>query len=290
MGNTGAREKGRHVSGDDQGPTMRMSLDLDESGEFPSGFMRSIQHTDEDGYPTRRMRASTITEGPGSDIGPKKLPTVFKWEGGGKNVCISGSFDGWKAKIPLVKSHDDFYTILDLPEGTHQYKFLVDGQWVCDENKPKCPTSPRHNGRSTPDSKAANNLGSCNNQVEVKEADFEVFEALAMDSVSTGHNKMGGSGSPPGTYTQEIPSRHAGGGGFGGFHHSGPPILPPHLLQVILNKETSSHCEPTLLPEPNHVMLNHLYALSIKDGVMVLSATHRYRKKYVTTLLYKPIK
>lgn len=51
----------------------------------------------------------------------------------------------------------------------------------------------------------------------------------------------------------------------------------------------SCQCEPTLLPEPNHVMLNHLYALSIKDGVMVLSATHRYRKKYVTTLLYKPI-
>ena len=47
--------------------------------------------------------------------------------------------------------------------------------------------------------------------------------------------------------------------------------------------------EPTLLPEPNHVMINHLYALSIKDGVMVLSATNRYRKKYVTTLLYKPM-
>lgn len=91
---------------------------------------------------------------------------------------------------------------------------------------------------------------------------------------------------------------------------TGPPVLPPQLLQVILNKDTpvsvSSlrdicnfnylilslypfQCEPTLLPEPNHVMLNHLYALSIKDGVMVLSATHRYRKKYVTTLLYKPI-
>lgn len=27
----------------------------------------------------------------------------------------------------------------------------------------------------------------------------------------------------------------------------------------------------------------------LQDGVMVLSATHRYRKKYVTTLLYKPI-
>jgi 5'-AMP-activated protein kinase regulatory beta subunit len=36
-------------------------------------------------------------------------------------------------------------------------------------------------------------------------------------------------------------------------------------------------------------MLNHLYALSIKDGVMVLSSTQRFRKKYVTTLLYKPM-
>ena len=49
----------------------------------------------------------------------------------------------------------------------------------------------------------------------------------------------GGSGSPPGAYTQEIPPRHPQPGF--GFHHSGPPILPPHLLQVILNKETSSH-------------------------------------------------
>lgn len=27
----------------------------------------------------------------------------------------------------------------------------------------------------------------------------------------------------------------------------------------------------------------------LQDSVMVLSATHRYKKKYVTTLLYKPI-
>uniref|UniRef100_A0A8K9Y0R9 Protein kinase, AMP-activated, beta 1 non-catalytic subunit, a n=1 Tax=Oncorhynchus mykiss TaxID=8022 RepID=A0A8K9Y0R9_ONCMY len=76
------------------------------------------------------------------------------------------------------------------------------------------------------------------------------------------------------------------------------PILPPHLLQVILNKHTGisdklfafpHQCDPALLPEPNHVMLNHLYSLSIKDGVMVLSATYRYKKKYVTTLMYKPV-
>ncbi len=48
-----------------------------------------------------RMRASTLTSSAGID--KKKLPTVFKWEGGGKQVYISGSFDNWKTKIPMVK-------------------------------------------------------------------------------------------------------------------------------------------------------------------------------------------
>lgn len=52
------------------------------------------------------MRASTIT--PGTDIDIKCLPTVFKWEGGGKEVYIQGSFDGWKSKIPMVKRYEIF--------------------------------------------------------------------------------------------------------------------------------------------------------------------------------------
>lgn len=56
------------------------------------------------------------------------LPTVFKWDGGGKQVYISGTFSNWKA-LPMVKSHKDFVTIVDLPEGDHQYKFFVDGEW-----------------------------------------------------------------------------------------------------------------------------------------------------------------
>uniref|UniRef100_A0A5F8GUX2 Association with the SNF1 complex (ASC) domain-containing protein n=1 Tax=Monodelphis domestica TaxID=13616 RepID=A0A5F8GUX2_MONDO len=91
------------------------------------------------------------------------------------------------------------------------------------------------------------------------------------------------SSSPPGLYGQEMYVFRSEE------RFKSPPILPPHLLQVILNKDTNISCDPALLPEPNHVMLNHLYALSIKDSVMVLSATHRYKKKYVTTLLYKPI-
>ncbi len=39
----------------------------------------------------------------------------------------------------------------------------------------------------------------------------------------------------------------------------------------------------------NHVMVNHMYALSIQDGVMVMCTTKRFRKKYVTSVLYRPI-
>lgn len=189
---------------------------------------------------------------------PKVLPTVFKWDGGGKNVYITGTFSNWKT-IPMVKSHGDFVTIVDLPEGEHQYKFLVDGEWMHDPSEPMTD----------------NGIGSKNNVISVKKSDFEVFDALDIDSINV-------SGSQAADYGQEIPVLRVQ-------DKSTPPILPPHLLQVILNKDTPLSCEPTLLPEPNHVMLGHLYALSIKDGVMVLSATHRYRKKYVTTLLYKPI-
>lgn len=59
---------------------------------------------------------------------PPALPTVFKWDGGGRQVYISGTFSEWKS-LPMVRSHGDFVTIIDLPEGDHQYKFCVDGEW-----------------------------------------------------------------------------------------------------------------------------------------------------------------
>jgi hypothetical protein len=58
-----------------------------------------------------------------------------------------------------------------------------------------------------------------------------------------------------------------------------PPSLPPHLEKVMLNSQTVSDEDNSVLPVPNHVTLNHLYACSIKDGVMALAATSRYRKK-----------
>jgi len=238
----------------------------------PSTLVYQSSHDDEEPFYTpdvtdpaqeaievkTRQRSATVSEG--STVTDKVFPTVFKWEGGGKQVLISGTFSNWKT-IPMVKSHGDFVTIIDLPEGEHEFKFYVDGEWKHDPSMKM----------------KENNMGSKNNMIAVKNTDFEVFQALAMDSESVATGQINQE------YSQEIPPLKPWE------KPAGPPILPPHLLQVILNKDTPISCEPTLLPEPNHVMLNHLYALSIKDGVMVLSATHRYRKKYVTTLLYKPI-
>ncbi|MFH4982407.1 hypothetical protein AB6A40_009116 [Gnathostoma spinigerum] len=216
-----------------------------------------------------------------------EYPVVFKWHGGSqtKAVYVSGSWDNWKRKIPLCKSTQDFTTIINLCSGRHEYKYLVDGKWMVDETV----------------AKTDNKIGSQNNVIAIDEADFEVFDALDRDLASSNAGeamrRMSCAGAQPPShdtpndreleklkqFTQEVPDRRD-------FEKAqNPPVLPPHLLQVILNKDTPVQCDPNVLPEPNHVMLNHLYALSIKDGVMVLSATHRYRKKYVTTLLYKPI-
>lgn len=276
MGNSTVREKSRRPETDDSGPSMvaksyGSALQPSESAAYEEEFYRT-QAQNELVVPGLGIRTNSIAVG--IDINARKLPTVFRWDGPGKTIYISGSYDNWKTRIPLVRSRHDFYTIIDLPEGTHQYKYFIDGQWVCDNHQDKIP----------------NTFGTENNIISVKSSDFEVFEALGIDNAATGHVddslvKDKRPGSPPGDYGQVVPQKESSHG----IRHSTPPILPAHLLQVILNKEIPQHCEPSLLPEPNHVMLNHLYALSIKDGVMVLSTTHRYRKKYITTIMYKPI-
>ena len=94
-------------------------------------------------YQETRKRSNTITDSTGQgkidESEHVALPTVFKWEGGGKQVYISGTFSEWKP-LPMVKSHGDFVTIVDLPEGDHQYKFYVDGEWKHDPRLVCCMT------------------------------------------------------------------------------------------------------------------------------------------------------
>ncbi|CAH8872731.1 unnamed protein product [Trichobilharzia szidati] len=217
----------------------------------------------------------------------QSVPTVFKWDGGGKDVYISGTFNGWKSKIPMVKSSSkhNFYTIIDLPLGEHQYKFIVDGHWKLDQNQPVF-TSP---------------TGVQNNVIEVKESDFDVLAALSHDMANsrgsnedrppttpavpfqTGDGKpdppipeveishVSGSGSPPGEYSRVIPATPLealslqGGSGASlpsGAHNTSndpkkaltPPLLPPQLLQKWL---TRREIKIGIFKGVHQVMLSH---------------------------------
>ena len=144
-----------------------------------------------------------------------------------KITCmLTGTFNGWQ-KMKMSRSQKDFVAMVDLGEGNHEYKFFVDGQWQTDPNAPIIE----------------NSSGFKNNVLHVQKGDFDAFEALDMDmeTVSKAQSHKAKTTMRPQTqFGQEMPHIPINSGISNSSDHpvksSGPPILPPHLLQVILNK------------------------------------------------------
>jgi len=61
--------------------------------------------------------------------------TFFVWPHGGKAVSLASNFNHWDPQ-PLVKQGNYFFIVLDLPDGTYYYKYVVDGRWVYDISQP----------------------------------------------------------------------------------------------------------------------------------------------------------
>jgi len=57
------------------------------------------------------------------------VPTVFKWDNGGRNVYITGTFNNWEKQIPMHRSGNEFSYVHNLSRGKHAYKFIVDDEW-----------------------------------------------------------------------------------------------------------------------------------------------------------------
>ncbi|MES1919035.1 5'-AMP-activated protein kinase subunit beta-2 [Bonamia ostreae] len=69
-----------------------------------------------------------------------------------------------------------------------------------------------------------------------------------------------------------------------------PPTLPPHLSYVLLNYPPHDILDPSTLPIPQHVTVNHGYTLvDESSGVKILAVTQRVKSKFVTTTFYKPV-
>jgi 1,4-alpha-glucan branching enzyme len=60
-----------------------------------------------------------------------------------KAVFLAGTFNGWSpTDEPMAgNKRGEWRTTLSLRPGRYEYKFVVDGHWVCD---PSCPDRPEH--------------------------------------------------------------------------------------------------------------------------------------------------
>lgn len=182
------------------------------------------------------------------------VPTVFRWENGGKNAYITGTFNNWERQIPMHRSGNDFSYIHNVKRGKHAYKFIVDEQWRFASDQPTVEDVE----------------GQLSNFIDVSEflpyiGDEKFFEKSKERKVADEE------------FHRNIPDLDE--------YTKEPPSLPPHLRHIILNKPSPS-ADPLGLPSPQHVSLNHLYCTAIKDNMMVLGVTKRYREKYITLVFY----
>lgn len=92
------------------------------------------------------------------------LTTISTTAPGAKTVFVAGTFNDWNPEShPLSHLRDGRWALaLDVPPGRHEYKFIIDGQWCCEQgcDKPHdgCPEC------------VANELGTMNRVLIVEEA------------------------------------------------------------------------------------------------------------------------
>lgn len=210
------------------------------------------------------------------------VPTVFRWEHGGRNVYITGTFNGWSRQIPMHRSGNDFTYIHNLKRGKHAFKFIVDDEW---RFAPDQPTVADIDGRinnfiDVTDFKAY--TGDKEFEKERAAADYNgAFTPADGDGDDSSGGKKGQAraDSDGEVYGHSMPDLDE--------YTKEPPPLPPHLRHIILNKPPQLQ-DTAALPVPQHVALNHLYCTAIKDNMMVLGITQRYKTKSCTTVYYSP--
>ncbi|KAJ5073942.1 snf1-related protein kinase regulatory subunit beta-1 [Anaeramoeba ignava] len=178
------------------------------------------------------------------------VPTVFRWKGGGNNVKIKASFTNWEP-IKMSQSESDFTLILNLPVGQHKYVYVVDGETAISYHE---PITMDENGEML-------------NITEIKTIDEEMLSP---------NNSL--KKSSPREYSQHVPPILS--------YQTYPPKIPPLLHHPPITLDTGD--DPSHMSIPSHVILNHLYSITRED-VVIYSSTNRYKSKFVTTVLYKPI-
>ncbi|KAK4179065.1 hypothetical protein QBC36DRAFT_323319 [Triangularia setosa] len=241
------------------------------------------------------------------------VPTRLEWRRGGDKVYVTGTIFQWNRKTrlhPVEGRPGVFATTINILPGTHHIRFLVDGQM---QTSPDLPTTVDF----------GNNLV---NYIEVNPDDLPPAPENGSGAVTAGgapakdpHPTTQKSQNPS---TEEETNQPQHTANYRDcppaelFAHKiprylldfdlqedapqyntaclaieklpMPPALPGFLGKPILNAATLIKDDNSVLNMPNHTVLNHLATSSIKNNILAVSATTRYKSKYVTTIMYKP--
>ncbi|XP_073291947.1 SNF1-related protein kinase regulatory subunit beta-1-like [Primulina huaijiensis] len=185
------------------------------------------------------------------------IPIIISWSLGGNNVCVEGSWDNWRSRKTLQRSGKDHSILLILPAGIHRYRFIVDGKM---RHIPDLPSEPYE-------------IDCLCNLLDVRD-----YVPENLDSVT----EFEAPPSPDSSYSQAF----LGDEDFA----KDPMVVPPQLQSTVLE---SGNCKEIVTSsKPQHVVLNHLFVERgwSSQHVVALGLTHRFQSKYVTVVLYKPLK
>ncbi|ODM20392.1 hypothetical protein SI65_03445 [Aspergillus cristatus] len=239
----------------------------------------------------------------------KAVPTSIEWASHGDKVYVTGTFVNWEKKFRLHRRVDSsggttMATTLNLRPGTHHLKFIVDGEMRASDSLPTAvdftnhlvnyievsSDDPRRSRKASvvaPSGVRAPQvvpelLGTHDEEGQVEDTEMDEPEEIPLGDFRNiipqylvDLDKE-----------EEVPAYQQAASVIG--DAPTPPSLPLFLGKSILNGTTPMKDDSSVLNYPNHTVLNHLATSSIKNGVLATSVTTRYKRKYVTTILYKP--
>jgi 5'-AMP-activated protein kinase regulatory beta subunit len=194
------------------------------------------------------------------------IPTVFNWNLGGKNVSILGNWDNWYREIPLIKSNNDFSTIIPLFSGQFRYKFIVDGQL-------KYAINHKIKNESNGNIVNITNIHKIEKSVKSQDS-FSDTETIIISDIDTSNYK----------YLDD--------------YKKDPPITPPHLASLfdVKTHNETKICYYSFLDFPTsiHVFLNHLFFFSnekitLENKQKLPSIRARINEKIVNLIFFSPI-
>ncbi|KAL9060365.1 MAG: hypothetical protein Q9206_001087 [Seirophora lacunosa] len=242
--------------------------------------------------------------------GPRRtVPTTLQWKQGGDRIYVTGTFTSWSRKFRMHRDPNTNIptTVLQLPPGTHHIKFIADGVMQLSNELPTAvdytnilvnyievsaddiPVEKTGEDGKMPEGGVPPRILPEGTQAQ-DHAPEKVTKRQPLDSEQTTKPVHWGNGVPEFLFDLEQPEEsnryHRGNKGATDF--ATPPNIPVFLQKLILNGTTPMKDDNSVLNMPNHTVLNHLATSSIKNQVLATSVTTRYKRKYVTTMMYKP--